>query len=389
MTVKTTNNYVKVFFAILIFCCLFSHTACADDSNNGDTNGPAKDQDTFVTIGGGKEQWKLQDVEGVHTPHLYINPRAKNGRTSFDGIERFKNIRELTIYGLYLDEVDYSPLAGLRSLEILRINGASLAINKQEQLFTDFSVFPQLDSVKYLDVDDHGLSSLKGIENFVNLEQLEIGHPYSYSDIPGYIPPVIESLKPLTALQKLISVTIWNQGSTEFTVSDLSGMGTLEEIAIPLASKSFDFTGIGDLTNLRKLVIGIGTRTINIEAVSALKNIEFLGIPVQSHVESLDFLTQLVSLETLSLENASYPESIHAETAMKDDHYQKRLLDVKILENLINLKSLYIEGFDIMNLKTLEKMPNLELVVAYYSTFTPPEDNVLENIVLATNPYDH
>jgi hypothetical protein len=383
------NSYFRVFSPILIFGSLFLYTVCADNNEDGNTNGTAESQDTFITIGGGKEQWETDGVDGVYTLSLSINPRARNGRTSFDGIELFKNIKDLTIYGLYLDEADYSPLAMLKSLEILRIKGSFLSVSKPEQLFTDFSVFPRLDSVKCLNIADHALSSLNGIENFVNLERFELDHSYSYSGIPNYIPPPIESLKPLTALQNLIFLTIWNQSSSEFRASDISDIDTLEEISIPLVSKSFDFTGIADLSNLKRLSIGIGTRTINIEATGELKNLKSLHIPVQSHVESLDFITNLVSLKYLGLYNASYPEGIQVEDAMKDDLYEKRLIDAGIFENLQNLKKLYIEGFDIMNLKELDKMPNLEMVVAYYSRFIPPEDNVLQNAGLATNPYDH
>jgi hypothetical protein len=383
------NSYFRVFLPILIFSCLFLYTVCADDNEDGNTNSTAESRETFITIGGGKEQWEIDDIDNIYTIQLFINPRASDDRTSFDGIELFKNIKDLTIYGLYLDEADYSPLAVLKCLENLRIKGSALSVNKPEHLFTSFPVFPQLDSVKYLQINYHGISSLNGIENFVNLEQLNLFPPYSYSGIPDYIPPVIENLKPLTVLEKLLSVTIWDIGSSEFIVSDLSGMDSLEEISIYFASKSFDFTGIADLPNLKRLSIGIGTRTINIEAIRELKNLEFLHIPVQSHVSSLDFLTNLISLETLSLFNASYPEGIDPETAMEDNRYEKRLIDVSIFRNLQNLKKMYIEGFDIMNLKELDKMPNLETVVAYYSRFTPPEDNVLQNAGLATNPYDH
>jgi Leucine-rich repeat (LRR) protein len=384
------NSYFRVFLPILIFSCLFLYTVCADNNEDGNTNSTAESRESFITIGGGKEQWEINSVDSVYTISLTINPRARNGRTSFEGIELFKNIKDLTIYGLYLDEADYSPLAMLESLEILRIKGSAFSVNKAEQLFTDFSVFPRLDSVKYLQINYHALSSLNGIENFVNLEWLNLHSPYgnAFSDIPSYIPPSIESLKPLAMLEKLASIAIWDIGSSEFMVSDLSGMDTLETIEIFSMYKSFDFTGIADLINLRELSIDIGTRTINIEAIEELKNLKFLGIPVQSHVESLDFLTNLVSLETLNLFNASYPEGIHVKTAMEDDRYEKRLIDVSIFGNLQNLKKMYIEGFDIMNLKELDKMPNLELVVAYYSRFTPPEDNVLQNAGLATNPYD-
>jgi hypothetical protein len=385
------NNCFRVFSPMLVFSCLFLYTACADNNEDGNTNSTAESQDAFITIGGGKEQWEIDGVDSVYTLSLSINPRAGNGRTSFEGIELFKNIKDLTIYGLYLDEVDYSPLAMFESLEALRIKGSALSISKLEHLFTDFSVFPRLDSVKYLQINYHGLSSLSGIENFVNLEWLNLHSPYgsAFSDIPSYIPPSIESLKPLTALEKLTSVTIWDIGSSEFMVSDLSGMDTLETIEIFSECKSFDFTGIADLPNLKELSIGIGTRTINIEAIGELENLKSLGIPVQSHVESLDFITNLVSLENLGLFNASYPEGINAKTAMEDDRYEKRLIDVSIFENLKNMKKMYIEGFNIMNLKELDKMPNLETVVAYYSRFIPPEDNILQNAGLATNPYDH
>ncbi len=246
-----------------------------------------------------------------------------------------------------------------------------------------------IDKVKYLELNnycnfeggnltDTPITDISGIENFRNLEQLEIIN--NSREKEGLTN--INNLQYLTKLQKLnlygncISDISALKGLTDLkclllnnneitNIDALSSIINLEELTLNDNNIS-DITSIQSLTSLYRLELNDNNIT-NIEAIkdltglymldlrsnditdiSSLSNLTNLGLKFfgsldlsYNNISDISPIENLVNLETLSLAG-------------------NKIKDIRVLSNLVNLKYLDLNGNQIDDISTLFKLDNLK-----------------------------
>jgi hypothetical protein len=291
--------------------------------------------DNPLIIGGYSTRYTL--LWGKSTTYIPITI-GESRSSDLSGIEQLQNIRRLSITLMDTRDVDFVPLRSLSNLEFLEIGGRGLTT------IPDLSDIP---SLTIIELYFGRLTNLKGIEKITSLEHLLISDNYE---------PVTD-ISALRYSKKMKSLTFC-RGFYNVDFSVLSYLPELEELSI-YAYGEFDLIGINQLKTLRRLEL-ISNISKDIKDVrNEYKNIEEIGkmiglkeLYLDESITSVEFLAGNVNLEELHL----------IADQERDDYYSVRLpLDVKPLSNLVNLKYLAIRGFELENVDTVRKLPNLEV----------------------------
>ncbi len=189
------------------------------------------------------------------------------GSGIFDGLEKYKNIRNLSLEVRQRDEgidrvIDFSPLSNITHLDTAYIDIAFPA---------DFSGLANIPDIRVLSVltrSDEPLSSFDGIEKLHNLESLSLQSDVGFASL--------DFISELTQLEFLLI-----NGSNVSDISALSGMVNLTSF---FASKN-QISDLSALANLSKLeVLSLGSNRVSdlspIENLPALDHLVLFNNPL-------------------------------------------------------------------------------------------------------------
>lgn len=137
---------------------------------------------------------------------------------------------------------------------------------------------------------DFDLSSLSGIENFVNLSTLRLSYDSE-----------IEDFSALSKLKRLVSLSITQPGLS--SLDFLSELKALNDLNITLDEYAGDLSGLAELNNLQFLAITLGSYDGDLSVIGTLGQLYDLRLVDGYNVEKIDFLFNLTELKSLTLQN--------------------------------------------------------------------------------------
>ncbi|AFV87037.1 hypothetical protein [Alteromonas mediterranea] len=137
---------------------------------------------------------------------------------------------------------------------------------------------------------DFDLSSLSGIENFVNLSTLRLSYDSE-----------IEDFSALSKLKRLVSLSITQPGLS--SLDFLSELKALNDLNITLDEYAGDLSGLAELNNLQFLAITLGSYDGDLSVIGTLGQLYDLRLADGYNVEKIDFLFNLTELKSLTLQN--------------------------------------------------------------------------------------
>ncbi|MFW5972164.1 MAG: glycoside hydrolase family 9 protein [Bacillota bacterium] len=323
-----------------------------------------------------------------------INISIKNADTKRDG---------------FIDSLDYAQLrrillGSIVNDEVITFEDSNLeyvvrdAINKPEgdiyktdvQEITTISIHPTGEA-------PIGVSSLKGIENLVNLEQIYLNSTGGISDLSPlsgleeliYISINGNKVTDLSPLRNLTNLNILHLSYNEISdISPLSNLTGLTELSL-YDNQIKDITPLSSLKNLTYLKLG-RNQISDISALSNLNKLDYLSL-FFNQIEDISPLTNVTSLAGLNLaenEISDIDPLANLSNLSSISIYQNQIRDISALSNLNNLDNLYIEHNlinDISPLSGLEKLTELHLENNQISDISPLSNLNLNRLFIDNN----
>lgn len=273
------------------------------------------------------------------------------GATNFSGIERMINIELLVMTILdNIDTIDFSPLKSLTNLKYIELRGRGL---------TRLPDLGNIQSLERIELDKSRLTNLNGIEKIASNGCLYITISQNSE--------VITDISALRYLKNLKSLTIYDT-RINMDYSALGELPELEELIIGGgADQEINLTGISQLKSLRKLhlesntnrsafAIGERCQYLNIEEIGRMSGLKELYL--DESISSVEFLRNNINLERLEI-LADFERSDFGKVFLP--------LDVSPLSNLVNLKYLSIQGFELKNADfLLASLPGVDRIIEIY-----------------------
>ena len=252
-----------------------------------------------------------------------------------------------------------------------------------------------------IEVDERGISDLRGLEAATNLERIEFRHN-SISDLSplrnltrlnniklrgnriidvsplaglinvdwlGLEENEITDLSPLKGLTKLNGIGL--AGNPILNISPLSSLKSLEGIE---ARNTFisDFSPLAELPRFRWIEFGHDRRIDALPSLKGLKSLRRLTI-THTSISDLSALTELTQLTSLILnENLiSDVSALSGLKSLKDLHLARNIIsDVSPLAALTNLQELYLDENVISDVSPLAALTNLQTLWLQHNAIT-------------------
>lgn len=183
--------------------------------------------------------------------------------------------------------------------------------------------------IKYLNCWSFSFSSLGDLQNFVNLEYLQLPYENAITDI-----------SPLGKLQRLTS--LYMSHTAIISLDFLSQLKQLERLGITLASYNGGLNALKDLKALRSLEVRLDDYEGDLSVLGSLTQLDQLWLTDGNKVDNLDFLQSLTQLTSLSLQN--FP--------LISDELPK-------VAALVNLETLYLGDTVVSDLNWIVALQNL------------------------------
>lgn len=258
----------------------------------------------------------------------YLN-RLKDLRIFFDSnlkdIRQLSSCKELIKLSLCWEKLDsLDVIASLKQLKELSIGilEAPQIIGLCKSTLTDLMPIKLLENLNHLDICDTGVQDLNPLSSMRKLNKLSV------------MGTEIQDLTPLSNLTQLSELGIGMKMIDEYQ----DGYWWVEG-----RNKVNNLSPLSALINLKKLTIG--HTHASIEPLKNLTSLLFLGLS-KNGISDLSPLEALQNLEILRLE-------------------EKLIKEISILDKLVNLKELFIDGSmgitDLSPLKALTKLKKLQL----------------------------
>ncbi|MCX7746652.1 MAG: stalk domain-containing protein [Clostridia bacterium] len=185
--------------------------------------------------------------------------------------------------------------------------------------------------ISFLDLSEKKISSLEGIQHFVNVKEIDLSKN------------TITDISPLIPLQKLSFLNI-----SENKISNFMPLNNLKELAVLNAGAAFmgDLSPIRDLTNLKELHL-FENNLSDITHLSNFKNLTILNL----HTNAIKDLSPLKNLEQLT------------------ELYlgRNQIIDITPLSALKKLKILYLGENQIYDTSPLAALYQLTTLDIYYN----------------------
>jgi internalin A len=326
-----------VFLPLLFLSLSCTQTKTKENSTEtivtGLSSGYTPPVEDYAIVGG----FKTGDtLSRARTEEYLLISIEKDEHADFTGIQRYKNLRRLSIYLWETSDVDFSPLKSLSTLRSMDLMGRALTE------LPDLSGIPYL---TYLSIDRTSLTDLNGLEKIPQLEFLSVRE--------GYKP--LTDTSALRYMKKLKNL-MFSDVSFTIDFNDLKDLPELEFLHFSNYGE-LDLTGIDQLSQIKKLEFftrvskKTGERSVfrNIEEIGQMTELKDLYINVL--IASVGFLANNVGLERLELiadqSREGYTEILPP-------------LDIAPIGNLKKLKYLAIRGFKLQNDHVLDTLPELE-----------------------------
>lgn len=255
----------------------------------------------------------LQNLEILKLEYPKIN-----GNESIDSIRTLKNLKELYLINISKGKKDDLEALNHRTFkfaEILDITPISFCINLEK---LELNLIP--------------IESIEFLKNLINLKELSI------SNIEK-----IQDLSAITSLVNLEKLKIFNMSSCD--VPWLSGLAKLKELKLSY-TKIKDLESLNTLNNLEDLDMPNYYNAIDLSQLSNLINLKKLNLN-ESNITNVTSIKKLIKLEELNIKISFF-------TRGKD-----KLSDISCFSNLIHLKKLNLQNWNITDIKPIKSLINL------------------------------
>jgi hypothetical protein len=336
LEVQKMKSFFLVFLPLFFLSLSCTQTKTKENSTEtivtGLSSGYTPPVEDYAIVGGFKTGHTLSRAR---TEEYLLISIEKDEHADFTGIQRYKNLRSLSIYLWETSDVDFSPLKSLSTLRSMDLAGRALTE------LPDLSDIPHL---SYLYINCTSLLNLNGLEKIPQLEILSVTEGFE----------LITDTSALRYLKKLKNLIFWDISLT-IDFNNLKDLPELENIYFANCGK-LDLTGIGQLSQVTELYLmtevseKTGERSVfrNIEEIGRMKGLKELYL--EDVITSVEFLANNAEMETLELVEGNR-------------EYTKKLplLDIAPLGNLKKLKRLAIRGFELQNTHVIDNLPELEV----------------------------
>ena len=275
---------------------------------------------------------------------LWIGDNVNFG--NFDFLQPLANLKTLAVYKSKPqpeDPADISALAGKPNLKTLKLDGTNV------HDLSPVADSPELNMLRLARTPVEDLTPLQGFPKLTNLE---------LSTVP------VKDLSPIESLSGLKYLTLYYTEVTDLTpltavkntlktlnlngtkAKDMTPVGELSELtSIYLDDTQFeDFSPLAKCTNLEFIEARSEKSGFNkLEVINSLPNLKRLWLDRNDKIQNWEPLKTATSIEDLSIGVTSFN-------------------DLKLLENLVNLKDLNIYECTVKNPESLLKLPELRRI---------------------------
>ncbi len=269
----------------------------------------------------------------------------------------------------------------------------------------------EAEGIEKLTATDGEIENLKGIENLINLTELNLRKTNitSLKDIENlskltqlYLDET--KITSLQGIEKLTNLTILGLDETKITsLQGIENLRSLTNLSL-MCTGITSLEGVENLTNLTDLNLDF-TRITSLQGIEKLTKLTSLHLDCAgiTSIEGIEKLTKLTSLH-LSSEGITSIEGIENLTNLTDlslrftgitslkgienltnltrlDLYETKITSLKGIENLTNLTYLDLEGINIADLQGIENLTNLtDLIIRYNNLSVLPDLTKLVNL---------
>lgn len=339
-----TKNIIRKFLTIIILICMISayfpavnYTVKAAQ----ETLTEKSDENDEVVLDETIKQCLLEqgidtNKDGIFTKEelgseklRYLCINASNEDLNLSGIEYMQNLERITIHASGIK--DFSFLSKLKKLKDLDIQSNDEIDCEQLKNISNLEKFSTLNSeVKNLNklselkkLKELSLSNawydIKEIENFINLENLDI-HGNIYNEAPDFNKLInLKSLslsfnlfdnintKPLTfdKLTLLESLSISSYGDTVVDFTNINNLKNLKALSLNayIVNNAKNIDQISKIPNLENLDIDSWEyQTLNI-SVNSIANPKLKELKIAGIIDDIGALTKLNYLENVTINN--------------------------------------------------------------------------------------
>jgi len=218
----------------------------------------------------------------------------------------------------------------------------------------DYISQSQVDPKTALFCNSADIRSLKGIESFQEISQIE------FLDLSGN---EIEDYAPLKSLDKLAKLKIQNNNANNyFGLSSLTNIGILE-VTIKNSTNMEEIVSLDNIYNL-----SIVDSYLDFESMNILKGAKYLsGLwLIRSNFSYFPDLENSEKFEEIGLDQSSAVNysNLVTLTNLKYLHlYEIATFDIELVKELSNIKHLHIRDIYVSNYEVLENLINIEALI--------------------------
>jgi len=263
---------------------------------------PHEEKTLVVHIDKSNVEDSLNAIEELGYEHIHI----QTFNIDFLDDRRLKHLKGITIQH-YVE--DFTPFYRFNLKQLTH-----LGLQERVSSELDFALFPNL-------------ICLKGRlpEHYQNINML---NQIKYISVFGYRKEDFNELKSLTTLKK-----VWIDSTNLTTLNGISNLINLQELGLHTCPKLMNLDGLTESNDKLKIVsISNCKKLSNISKLEKLKNLKSLHLHLNNlyKIDSLNFLENLNSLENLSM----HPDHLN----VAQDDYYPLIKKLKELDQLSNLK---------------------------------------------------
>lgn len=202
-------------------------------------------------------------------------------------------------------------------------------------------------NITRIEADNKNISDLRGIENLVNLQDLDL---FNNLDV--------ENIEPLASLKNLKYLSI-----TDSKVSDITPLEGLTNLCslIIWGSNVQDISPLKGLTNLYRLDLE-ASNISDIKDLKDLKNLEYLSLAYNRNIEDISIVNGLKNLKQIDLTDNQVTDisALNGLTGLTEiDLNSNNIKDISILAQFKELDTLTLDGNKVSDFSVLSKLTNL------------------------------
>jgi Leucine-rich repeat (LRR) protein len=152
---------------------------------------------------------------------------------------------------------------------------------------------------------------------------------------------------------------IYSTRNSIYSIEEIGEKPKLKRLR--LSGKQVDVKGIENFIFLENIYFS-ESNVINIECLSGLKNVEYLEMMIQESNPDTQFIEGMKNLKYLKIYAAN-------DTWGNKKITQYQVFDLTPIGGLFQLNVLWLSGFILQNVASLDRLDNLEIVYVFDSVF--------------------